>query len=324
MTGAPPSFVEPIGDGLFVIDTGFHRDRYDAAWLVVDGGRAAFVDTGTAFAVPRLLAALAFAGLEPEAVDYVIPTHVHLDHAGGVGQLMQHLPAATLVVHPRGAPHMIEPSGLYAGALAVYGQAQMDRAYGQLEPVAAERVRTTTDGETLRLGDRPLTFAHTAGHALHHHCVWDERSAGWFTGDTFGMAFPDFRVGSRSFIIPTTTPVQFDPDAMHASIDRLLAASPRAMYLTHFGRVTDVAHCGVQLKAMLDATVAAALAHRASPDRAAALAEALLALYVAGARANGVTLPGPRLAQLLRDDAELNAAGLGIWLDRPTRGVRAG
>jgi hypothetical protein len=96
------------------------------------------------------------------------------------------------------------------------------------------------------------------------------------------------------------------------------------MYLTHFGRVTDVAHCGVQLKAMLDATVAAALAHRASPDRAAALAEALLALYVAGARANGVTLPGPRLAQLLRDDAELNAAGLGIWLDRPTRGVRAG
>src|SRR5262249_12792682 len=157
---------------------------------------------------------------------------------------------------PRGAPHMIEPSGLYAGALAVYGQAQMDRAYGQLEPVPEERVHVTSDGETLHLGARALAFAHTAGHALHHHCVWDERSGGWFTGDPFGMASPDFRVGGRSFIIPTTTPVQFDPEAMHASIDRLLAASPRAMYLTHFGRVTDVAHCGTQLKAMLDATVA--------------------------------------------------------------------
>jgi glyoxylase-like metal-dependent hydrolase (beta-lactamase superfamily II) len=319
MTGAPPSFVEPLGEGLFAIDTGFHRDRYDAAWLVVDGGRAAFIDTGTAFAVPRLLAALDVAGLAPEAVDFVIPTHVHLDHAGGVGQLMQRLPAATLVVHPRGAPHMIEPSGLYAGALAVYGQAQMDCAYGRLEPVDAARVHATTDGETLRLGARPLAFAHTAGHALHHHCVWDERSGGWFTGDTFGMAFPEFRVDGRSFIIPTTTPVQFDPEALHASIDRLLAASPRAMYLTHFGRVTDVAHCGEQLKAMLAATVAAALAHRDAPDRDAAVAEALLALYVAGARANGVTLTDAELARLLRDDAALNAAGLGIWLDRPAR-----
>jgi glyoxylase-like metal-dependent hydrolase (beta-lactamase superfamily II) len=315
----PPSFVEALGDGLFAIDTGFHRDRYDAAWLLVDSGRAAFIDTGTAFAVPRLLAALAFAGLGPEAVDYVIPTHVHLDHAGGVGQLMQRLPAATLVVHPRGAPHMIEPSGLYAGALAVYGQAQMDRAYGRLEPVAAARVHATADGGTLRLGTRTLAFAHTAGHALHHHCVWDERSGGWFTGDTFGMAFPDFRVAGRSFIIPTTTPVQFDPEAMHASIDRLLAPEPRAMYLTHFGRVTDVAHCGAQLRAMLDATVAAALAHRDAADRQAALAGALLALYVQGAHANGVTLPTERLRELLHDDAQLNAAGLGIWLDRPAR-----
>jgi glyoxylase-like metal-dependent hydrolase (beta-lactamase superfamily II) len=314
-----PPFIETLDDGIFAIDSGFHRDRYDAAWLVVDSGRAAFVDTGTAFAVPRLLAALAFAGLGPEAVDYVIPTHVHLDHAGGAGRLMQCLPGATLVVHPRGAPHMIDPSGLYAGALAVYGQARMDRDYGRLEAVPAERVRTSADGETLRLGTRALTFMHTAGHALHHHCVWDERSRGWFTGDTFGVAFPEFRVDGRSFIFPTTTPVQFDPQALHASIDRLLAAAPRAMYLTHFGRVTDVAHCGAQLKAMIDATVAAALAHRGAPERDARLADALLALYAQGARANGVALPDDRLAQLLRDDAQLNAAGLGIWLDRPAR-----
>ena len=154
--------------------------------------------------------------------------------------------------------------------------------------------------------------------------MWDARSDGWFTGDTFGMAFPDFRVDGRSFIIPTTTPVQFDPEAMLASIDRLLAASPRAMYLTHFGRLTDVARCGEQLRAMLAATVDAARAHRDAPDRTVVLAAALLALYVSGARAHGVQLPEDRLADLLRDDAALNAAGLGIWLDRPVRRRQAG
>jgi glyoxylase-like metal-dependent hydrolase (beta-lactamase superfamily II) len=315
----PPPFVEPCGDGIFAVDTGFHRDRYDAAWLVVDSGRAAFIDTGTAFAVPRLLAALEFAGLAPADVAYVIPTHVHLDHAGGAGQLMGLLPAAQLVVHPRGARHMIDPGDLWAGALGVYGQERMAASYGHLEPIPAERVRSTTDGETLRFGQRTFTFAHTPGHALHHHCVWDDRSAGWFTGDNFGMAFPEFRVDGRSFIIPTTTPVQFDPEAMQASIDRLLAPSPRAMYLTHYGRVTDVAHCGAQLKSMLDATVQAGLAHRGAADRQRELAGALLSLYVAGARANGVALPEARLAELLGDDAQLNAAGLGVWLDRIAR-----
>jgi glyoxylase-like metal-dependent hydrolase (beta-lactamase superfamily II) len=314
-----PSFCEPLGDGLWAIDTGFHRARFDAAYLVVEGGRAAFIDTGTAFAVPRLLATLEALGLPRSAVDFVIATHVHLDHAGGVGQLMQALPDAQLVVHPRGARHMIDPSALWQGALAVYGAAQMERAYGTLAAVDAQRVRTTTDGETVHLGGRPLLFAHTPGHALHHHCVWDARSAGWFTGDNFGMAYPEFNVDGRAFIFPTTTPVQFDPDAMRASIARLMARSPRQMFLTHYSRVTDVADCAVRLEAMLAATVAAALAHRGAPDRLATLTTALMRLYGDGARAFGVALPDERIAELLRDDAALNAAGLVAWLDRPLR-----
>ena len=210
---------------------------------MAEGGRAAFIDTGTAFAVPRLLAALDALGLAREAVDWVIATHVHLDHAGGVGQLMQALPAARLVVHPRGARHMIDPTALWQGALGVYGAAQMARAYGELLPVDAQRVRTTTDGETLHLAGRPLQFAHTPGHALHHHCIWDARSQGWFTGDNFGMAYPEFNVDGRAFIFPTTTPVQFDPDAMRASIARLMAAAPRQMFLTHYSRISDVEDC---------------------------------------------------------------------------------
>jgi glyoxylase-like metal-dependent hydrolase (beta-lactamase superfamily II) len=319
MSSSPPSFVEPLGDGLWAIDTGFHRDRFDAAYLVADGGRAAFIDTGTAFAVPRLLAALEAPGLPRSAVDFVIATHVHLDHAGGVGQLMQALPGAQLIVHPRGARHLIDPAALWQGALAVYGAAQMARAYGTLLPVAAERVRTTVDGETIALAGRPLVFAHTPGHALHHHCIWDARSQGWFTGDNFGMAYPEFNVDGRAFIFPTTTPVQFDPEAMRASIARLMAASPRQMFLTHYSRVSDVADCAARLEQMLDATVAAALAQRDAPDRLQAITASLMTLYGDGARAFGVRLPDDEIAALLHDDAALNAAGLIAWLDRPSR-----
>jgi glyoxylase-like metal-dependent hydrolase (beta-lactamase superfamily II) len=318
-----PAFLEPLGDGITAIDTGFHRDRYDAAYLVVEGGRAAFIDTGTAFAVPRLLAALDAFGLPRSAVDFVIPTHVHLDHAGGVGQLMRALPGAQLIVHPRGARHMIDPTALYQGALGVYGQAQMDRDYGELLPVDAQRVRTTTDGETIAWAGRPLTFAHTPGHALHHHCIRDERSGGWFTGDNFGIAYPEFNVAGRAFIFPTTTPVQFDPDAMQASIDRLLAAAPRCMFLTHYSRIGDVADCGVRLGALLRDTVRIALAHRDAPDRLPALTAALLALYGDGARDFGVCLPDAEIDALLHGDAALNAAGLIAWLDRPLRKPRA-
>jgi len=323
MSSALPAFVEPLGDGLWAIDTGFHRDRFDAAYLVADGGRAAFVDTGTAFAVPRLLAALGALGLPRSAVDFVIATHVHLDHAGGVGQLMQALPGAQLVVHPRGARHMIDPAALWQGATGVYGAEQMARAYGALVPVPAERVRTTADGETIPLAGRPLVFAHTPGHALHHHCIWDARSAGWFTGDNFGMAYPEFNVGGRAFIFPTTTPVQFDPAAMRASIARLMATSPRQMFLTHYSRVVDVPDCAARLERMIVATVDAALAQRGAPDRLQAITAALMALYGDAARAFGVALPDHEIAALLHDDAALNAAGLIAWLDRPSRAATA-
>ena len=323
MADALPSFFEPLDDGLWAIDTGFHRDRFDAAYLVAEGGRAAFIDTGTAFAVPRLLAALDALGLPRSAVDFVIATHVHLDHAGGVGQLMQALPGAQLIVHPRGARHMIDPTALWQGALAVYGAAQMARAYGTLLPVPAERVRVTADGEGIALGGRPLLFAHTPGHALHHHCIWDARSQGWFTGDNFGMAYPEFNVGGRAFIFPTTTPVQFDPEAMRASIARLMAMSPRQMFLTHYSRVTGVADCAARLEQTISATVAVALARRDAPDRLQAITTDLMALYGDGARAFGVALPDDEIAALLRDDAALNAAGLIAWLDRPSRASAA-
>jgi glyoxylase-like metal-dependent hydrolase (beta-lactamase superfamily II) len=250
-------------------------------------------------------------------VDYVIPTHVHLDHAGGAGRLMGELPRATLVVHHRGARHLIDPTALYQGALAVYGQAEMDRSYGTLVGVDAARVRTTHDGMVLELAGRPLSFADTPGHARHHHCVWDAASRGWFTGDTFGLSYREFdNEDGQPWILPTSTPVQFDPPALRASIARLLSVAPDCMYLTHFGRVRGVPALAHELLAQVDAMVAIGERLRDAPDRHAALKQALGALYRERVRTHGTRLPDASIDELLAIDVELNAQGLAIWLDR--------
>jgi glyoxylase-like metal-dependent hydrolase (beta-lactamase superfamily II) len=318
MTGDRPASgpVQALGDGIHVVDTGFKRPGFDAAYLMIEGGRAAFVDTGTNLAVPRLLAALAGLGLSADAVDYVIATHVHLDHAGGVGLLMQSLPRATVLVHPRGLPHLADPTQLYQGALAVYGQAEMDRSYGRLVAVAASRLQATHDGQVIRLGGRPLLFADTPGHARHHHCIWDARSRGWFAGDTFGVSYREFdRPAAGHLIQPAATPTQFDPVALKRSIARLLAQEPRCMYVTHFGRVGDVPALGRQLQAQIDAMVALAEPLRHQPLRHAALKAALAAATREQLRRHGVADVDASLA-LLDFDLELNAQGLAAWLDR--------
>jgi len=311
-----PAFVEAVGHGIHVIDTGFHRPLFDAAYLIVERGRAAFVDTGTNFAVPRLLAALAAAGLDVDAVDYVIPTHVHLDHAGGSGLLMQQLPKARLVVHPRGARHLVDPARLIRSASGVYGAAEVERSYGSLVPVPAARVIKTRDRATIELAGRPLVFLDTPGHALHHHCVWDEASRGFFTGDTYGLSYRDFDTAAGPWIVPTSTPVQFQPDALRRSIERMLAFAPDWMYLTHYGRVGDVARLGALLLTQLDAMIALARATPKGPGRHAALMRSFEAIYLQSLRAHGVTLGDERIHELLALDLELNAQGAAIWLDR--------
>jgi glyoxylase-like metal-dependent hydrolase (beta-lactamase superfamily II) len=312
-----PACVEPLGDSLYCIDTGFHRPRFDAAYLLVDAGRAAFIDTGTNFAVPRLLAALDALGLARDAVDFVIPTHVHLDHAGGVGQLMRELPRARALVQARGLRHLVDPSALFQGALAVYGAEAMAREYGDLIGVDATRAAATHDGMTVQLGRRNLRFADTPGHARHHHCIWDEASQGWFTGDTFGLSYREFDTERGPWLIPSATPVQFEPEALRSSMARLLQAQPQAMYLTHYGRVTDVARLAGECLQVLQAMVDIGQSLRHAVDRHVRLREALLALYLQRLRAHGCRLGDAECAALLEMDVELNAQGLASWLDRP-------
>ncbi|HEY4957394.1 MAG TPA: MBL fold metallo-hydrolase [Caldimonas sp.] len=313
---AAPAFVERLAHGIEVVDTGFHRPLFDAAYLIVERGRAAFVDTGTNHAVPRLLAALEAAGLGVDAVDYVIPTHVHLDHAGGAGLLMQRLPRARLVVHPRGAKHLIDPVHLIKGATAVYGAEEIERSYGTLVPVPAERVVQSHDGMTLELAGRRLHFLDTPGHAMHHHCIWDAASRAFFTGDTFGLSYRDFDTAAGPWIMPTTTPVQFQPEALRRSIERMLAFRPEHLYVTHYGRVGDVPRLAALLLGQLDEMVAVARSLPPGPERHAALMRGLEAIHLKSLRAHGVTLTDARIRKLLALDLELNAQGIAIWLDR--------
>ncbi|UZW61564.1 MBL fold metallo-hydrolase [Lysobacter enzymogenes] len=303
--------------GVITVDTGFQRPSFDAAYLVVENGRAAFIDCGTQHSIPALLAALDAQGLTPADVDWLTLTHVHLDHAGGAGALMRRLPNARLAVHPRGAAHMIDPARLVAGATAVYGEEEMARSYGEIVPVPAERVVVAGDGHVVDLAGRALLCVDTPGHARHHLCVWDARSRGWFTGDTFGLSYREFDSPRGPFILPTSSPVQFEPEALKQSIRALLARDPAAMYLTHYGRVGDAQRLGAELIEQIDDMVRMARAAQAGGEGMhARLTAALADYYAARATAHGSALSDAQVRAVLAIDVELNAQGLEVWLAR--------
>ena len=302
--------------GITAVDTEYLHPGHAAAHIIVDGGRAAFVDVGTNFSVPYLLAALDELSIPRAAVDYILLTHVHLDHAGGAGLLLQGLPNARAFVHPRGAAHLVDPGKLIAGSKVVYGEERFARLYGELVPLPAERVHQVSDGETVALGGRTLELIHTPGHALHHYAVVDAAHDSIFPGDTFGVSYRALDTAQGAFVTPATTPTQFDPQQLIASVDRMLAYRPEALYLMHFSRVTDVPRLGDSMKMQVAALAEIARAHAADADPAPGIKADMLALWLQLARAHGVTLTEAHIRQVLGGDLELNTQGLVVWLKR--------
>lgn len=308
---------ESIGHDSHVIDTGLYRPRHSACYLVADCGELAIIDTGTQHSLPRVLAAIESVGATPSQVRYVIPTHVHLDHAGGAGQLMEVCTAATLVVHPKGQPHMVDPSKLQAGATAVYGEEAFQRDFGSLRPIAEDRTLAAADGASFTLGRRELTFLHTPGHANHHGCIFDRSSGYLYTGDTFGLGYTELRSAAGPLLVATTTPVAFDPDAWFESLDRMMALDPVACCLTHFGRVDRPGTLVDMLRESIRAHVDIALAEEQRPEqgRDERLEDAVAQLLVdAGSRHSG--LPQAQVREVFSADITLNAQGLAVWLAR--------
>lgn len=315
-----PGFYD-YGEGITALDALYERPRLNAIHLLVEKGRAAIIDTGTAHAVPRVLRLLREKGVPPERVDYVVLTHVHLDHAGGAGELMAQCPNAVLTVHPRGARHMIDPSRLMGATLEIYGAEATERIYGRVPPVARERVLETPEGAVIVLAGRELAFMDAPGHARHHVIVRDARTGHVFAGDTFGLSYRELDCGGRQFSFPTTSPSQFDPPALHRSIERIVSLGPQAVYVTHFGRLRDVARLAADLHRLIDAHAALALENaRSGSARHARLARGIEQIVLSEARRQGWKLPEKDVLEVFKFDIELNAQGLEAWLDSNTRG----
>ena len=225
--------VEP---GVIELD---HRFRGEAgviaSWLFHDGDELTLLEAGPASTTDRLLATIRDAGFDPARISTILVTHIHLDHAGAAGTLVRRLPRARVLVHPKGLPHLVDPSKLLASAGRIYG-AMMGPLWGEVLPVPAERVAAIDDGAVVRAGARALHAVDTPGHAAHHYAFHDPSSGSVFTGAVGGV-----RLDGVRFVRPPTPPPEFDPEAWRASIGRLRALRPARLYLTHFGGYDDVA-----------------------------------------------------------------------------------
>ena len=309
----PTPAVQRLGHDIQCLDADYMAPGLACFYLIRGGDEYAVIETGTAYSLGRLQECLREEGIDAARLRYVVPTHAHLDHAGGAGAIMAAFPEATLLAHPSAARHLIDPSRLVASSIEVYGERAFARLYGEIRPIPAERVLTLEDRQQFELGGRVLEARHTRGHANHHLCLWDAASRGWFTGDMFGVCYPEFRLPDGPFVMPSTTPTQFDPEAFIESLDLLASYGPRRLYLTHFGEL------GWEQKAreLLQQQVMhyPELARQVGTD-VEALSEALVEYTWAQLAARVPDDQRPSIAERIAADMGLNAQGLSIWLRR--------
>lgn len=256
-----------IAPGVLQIDTllgGWHRMT---AGYLLEGTAPVLVETGSQSSVPVLLDALGHAGVGAGDLAGVVVTHIHLDHAGGVGDVARAFPDATVYVHPKGARHLVDPTRLVDSAARVYG-GLLDSLYGRLEPTPPERVHVLGDGETVRVGpDRTLTAIDSPGHAKHHLGLHDSQSGILFAGDAVGVRLPDLGV-----LRPATPPPDFDLDQALHSLRRFAARQPSGIALAHYGLLGDPEGLLAEAEATLRQWAeTAATAWREGRDIAAAL-----------------------------------------------------
>jgi glyoxylase-like metal-dependent hydrolase (beta-lactamase superfamily II) len=243
-----------------------------------------------------------------------------MDHAGGAGLLIQQLPNARVLIHPRGVPHMIDPSKLVAASQAVYGVDEFRKLYGDVLPVPQDRIVNVTDNYRCSLGGRELELIHTPGHALHHYVVVDREHSAIFSGDTFGLSYRALDTPQGAFIVVTSSPSQFDPDQLASSIDRMMSYAPESIYLMHYSRVTGTPRLAALLKLQIREFVRiareSASRHESLPDTHGAIRTQMMEMWLKLLREQGSTLSPREVSDWLEGDLELNAQGLVIWLER--------
>jgi glyoxylase-like metal-dependent hydrolase (beta-lactamase superfamily II) len=302
--------------GITCIDALYVQPQVASIYLLQEADEVAIIETGTYYSVPNVLATLTELNIAKSQVKYVIPTHVHLDHAGGASEMMKHFDQASMIIHPRGAPHMLDPQKLIAGTIVVYGEEKFNRLYGNIEPIPEARTRVAGDLECFEVGGRELVFFDTPGHARHHFCIFDQYSNGVFTGDTFGISYAPMKQLARG-LIPTTPPVQFDPPALHASISRIMSFNSDRLYLTHYGEFVNPTRQVSSFNRWIDDYVdLCSQGDSTAEDFETSLEQALQNRVLQELAGTDNAL----LAKVLQADLKLNAQGLAHWWRREQNG----
>jgi len=300
---------------IFTIDALYFEPALASIHLVREQNRIAIIDTGTQHSATQVVNALIELGLSFDNVELIILTHIHLDHAGGASALMNVCKNAQLVVHPKGLRHMIDPAKLITGTKAVYGESEYQRLYGEITPIDEGRIISPKDGESLCLGSREFLFIDTPGHANHHHCIIDKQSNSIFTGDTLGIAYQALRDPDHAFILPTTTPVQFNPEELHQSIDRVMSYQPETLYYTHYGALKPSAQNIAGLHEQIDDFVMLTqqVAENSIERLEEKLTDEIFDYLVRRAKNELTTVTGAQIEHWVKIDAKLNAQGLAFW-----------
>ncbi len=284
-------------------------------YLIESDGELALIETGPANAAPIAMALLEDLGYQPAQVKYIIPTHVHLDHAGAAAILLKHCPNAQLIAHPRGAKHLINPTRLWDSATMVYGKKLLLKTFGQIIPADQSRVIIANDNDQLKLGKRRLKLCHTPGHAAHHICIWDEQSKGWFSGDAFGVSHYKLHNDKYAFLTPSTSPVQFSPEQSAQSIELMLNHQPEYIYLTHYGCINKPELAATPLTILLDNYCSIAQQIAASDNRVDQIYDAIMNFTLDQLKQYGSPINYHEAKLNLEVDMKLNAQGLDVWLN---------
>jgi glyoxylase-like metal-dependent hydrolase (beta-lactamase superfamily II) len=294
-----------IAPGVIQIDTLLSGWEHVTAGYLITGTAPVLVETGSQSSVPALLSALADLGVGAGDLAGIAVTHIHLDHAGGVGNVADAFPNATVYVHEKGARHLVDPERLVASAAMVYGDL-LDSLYGRLDPTPAERVHVLADGEEIAVSPtRRLTTVDSPGHAKHHLALHDSDTGVLFAGDAIGVRLPEVGV-----LRPATPPPDFDLDQAVTSLHRFAERAPTGVALAHFGLVPDPVGIFEEAQGTLRAWAEVAeRAYRAGHDIAAAL-DAAFSSDLSGAE------PEQRRRLETLNGIHSNAAGFRRWLDQ--------
>ncbi|RSK26845.1 MBL fold metallo-hydrolase [Bacillus sp. HMF5848] len=239
-----------LTDDIFLIDAYDLKRVGRTGSYVIKDDKITLIETSASPSVPYILEGLKQLNVNPEDISYIIVTHIHLDHAGGCGLLLDHCPNAKVIVHPKGARHLIDPSKLIAGAKMVYGK-EFEKLFSPIIPIQEGQIIVMHDKDTLNIGTRNLIFLDTPGHANHHFSMYDPKSKGIFTGDTVGIFYHETQADNIRLYLPSTSPNQFNPEVMMHSIDKLADLEPSRIYFGHFGMTEDVEETFSQVKSWI-------------------------------------------------------------------------